>query len=139
MTNNEEFQKFLDEISYGEIRVLAMENRGAYAEPEEETAKSTDANFSEFLNEDEDLLLLKRSDDFEPLDEEDFNRSLAQLDKPQHLIIVDCLVLGTTEIRAFLLKLLDEGLLEKSKLLLLDLPELEYLTLKEALTSKIKF
>jgi hypothetical protein len=136
----------LAEMKYGEIQAIPMIDRGSYREPDE--TDSPQSNSSELtsiaeklLNADEDFISVQRANQDIALNQTDFAHYMEKLKtsaKPKHLILVNCIDLGTSEIRAFLLELLDKKELQKSKVFLLDLPQIEYLTIRDSLAGKIK-
>ena len=87
---------------------------------------------------DEDLVVVGRSDIDRALTTEDFAHFIGQMTKEKHIVLVECLYLGTTEIKGFLNALKEQGLLENSKLILLDLPQLEYMMLRDSLAGQFK-
>ncbi|MFK5281498.1 hypothetical protein ACI3PL_18250, partial [Lacticaseibacillus paracasei] len=89
-------------------------------------------------DENEDLVVVGRSDIDQALTPEDFSRFIGQMTKEKHIIFVECLYLGTTEIKGFLNSLKENNLLENSKLVLLDLPQLEYMMLRDSLAGQFK-
>ena len=104
----------LTALKYGEIATVAMIDRGAYAEIEESIeAESKDQKINS-------------------------SRFIGQMTKEKHIIFVECLYLGTTEIKGFLNSLKENNLLENSKLVLLDLPQLEYMMLRDSLAGQFK-
>lgn len=140
----------LTTLKYGEIAVVAMIDRGAYAEPEDVVDEKTDAVTSgskmdtsifKTLAEDiktaqEDLTVVQRSDIDVAMVQEDFDWFIEQMKAEKHIIFVECLYLGTTEIKGFLSQLKAKDLLKSSKLILLDLPQLEYMMLKDSLAGQ---
>ena len=131
----------LTALKYGEIATVAMIDRGAYAEIEESIeAESKDQKINSGIfkelaatvkDENEDLVVVGRSDIDQALTPEDFSRFIGQMTKEKHIIFVECLYLGTTEIK-------ENNLLENSKLVLLDLPQLEYMMLRDSLAGQFK-
>ncbi|MGL4247865.1 MAG: hypothetical protein ACRCR5_03635, partial [Lactococcus garvieae] len=81
--------------------------------------------------------VVNRKDPETALQQEDFEALLGQLKAPQHIIFVECLELGTTEIKGFLNTLLSADLIKSSKVVLLDLPQLEYMALRSSMKGKI--
>ena len=138
----------LTALKYGEIATVAMIDRGAYAEIEESIeAESKDQKINSGIfkelaatvkDENEDLVVVGRSDIDQALTPEDFSRFIGQMTKEKHIIFVECLYLGTTEIKGFLNILKENNLLENSKLVLLDLPQLEYMMLRDSLAGQFK-
>lgn len=138
----------LTALKYGEIAAVAMIDRGAYAEIEESIeAESKDQKINSGIfkelaatvkDENEDLVVVGRSDIDQALTPEDFSRFIGQMTKGKHIIFVECLYLGTTEIKGFLNSLKENNLLENSKLVLLDLPQLEYMMLRDSLAGQFK-
>ncbi|WP_332374666.1 hypothetical protein [Lactococcus cremoris] len=139
----------LTTLKYGEIATVAMIDRGAYAEIEEsieaetkDDSKVDSGVFKELAaivkDKDEDLVVVGRSDIEHALTTEDFAHFIGQMTKEKHIVLVECLYLGTTEIKGFLNALKEQGLLENSKLILLDLPQLEYMMLRDSLAGQFK-
>ena len=134
-------------LKYGEIATVAMIDRGAYAEVEEVVDEQTDALTggskmdtsifktlaAEIQAENEDLTIVQRSDIDIAMTQEDFDWFMDQMQAKHHIVFVECLYLGTTEIKGLLYTLKEKALLEKSKVILLDLPQLEYMMLKDSL------
>ena len=141
MDIKENLKNIIDKLDYGQVAKLAMLERGAYAvsRPQETTADG--ALFEDFaakyLSENEDLTVVNRKDPETALQQEDFEALLGQLKAPQHIIFVECLELGTTEIKGFLNTLLSADLIKSSKVVLLDLPQLEYMALHSSMKGKI--
>lgn len=152
----EELKTQLTEMKYGEIRVVAMVDRGAY--PDEVTgggAVSVDeidattgaskalmsgvAKLAEgLLAPDEDLISVQREEKNKAMQQVDVDYFLSALTADKHVIFLQCLDLGTTEIKNFLYALKDSGMLANSKVFLLDLPQLEYMMLRDSLRGKIE-
>ena len=158
--DKEDLKTALLALKYGEVATLAMVERGPYAEAdfedendfdEEATDATTGASkfqssiFTELAQEvkaaDEDLTVVKRLDEDVAMTQADFDWFLApeQLTAAKRLIFLECLNLGTTEIKGFLNTLLERNLLADSKLVLLDLPTIEFMTLRDLYAGKIKF
>ncbi len=141
MDIKENLKNIIDKIDYGQVVKLAMLERGAYAVSSPQEPVSEDALFEDFaskyLSEVEDLTIVKRKEPESALQQEDFEALLKQLKAPQHVIFVECLELGTTEIKGFLNALLSANLIESSKVVLLDLPQLEYMALRSSMKGKI--
>lgn len=141
MDIKENLKNIIDKLDYGQVAKLAMLERGAYAVsgPQETTADG--ALFEDFaakyLSENENLTVVNRKDPETALQQEDFEALLGQLKAPQHIIFVECLELGTTEIKGFLNTLLSADLIKSSKVVLLDLPQLEYMALHSSMKGKI--
>ncbi|MBS4464534.1 hypothetical protein [Lactococcus garvieae] len=141
MDIKENLKNIIDKLDYGQVAKLAMLERGAYAVfgPQETTVDG--ALFEDFaakyLSENEDLTVVNRKDPETALQQEDFEALLGQLKAPQHIIFVECLELGTTEIKGFLNTLLSADLIKSSKVVLLDLPQLEYMALRSSMKGKI--
>lgn len=138
----------LSEMAYGEIQVLAMVDRGVYRDLDSEEnsdmldmlaiAKTFSELMSEFKNDKEDLITIQRNEQNVALQQKDVNKFLSKLVADKHIIVVQCLELGTTEIKTFLYTLKDRNILGNSKVFLLDLPQLEYMTLRDNLFGKIQ-
>ena len=118
-----------------------MLERGAYAVSGPQESASDGVLFEDFaskyLSAKEDLTVVNRQDPESALQQEDFKALLAQMKAPQHIIFVECLELGTTEIKGFLNALLSSDLIKSSKVILLDLPQLEYMALRSSMKGKI--
>lgn len=113
-----EYKKLVEESQYSEVLTVAMDDRGAYAVETEEEEQS---DFSELG------LLISREET--PFTKADF-ANLLKDEKVSYFL--DCLTLSTTEIKLFLQTLKEKDLLKMSKVFLLEMPQLEYLTLKSA-------
>ena len=98
----------LTTLKYGEIATVAMIDRGAYAEIEEsieaetkDDSKVDSGVFKELAaivkDKDEDLVVVGRSDIDRALTTEDFAHFIGQMTKEKHIVLVECLYLGTTE------------------------------------------
>lgn len=139
-------------LKYGEIATVAMVDRGAYAESEEDVTDQAVGSVpagskkgAEILKslamadkkENEDLTVVDRIDIDVALEQADFERFIDQLQAEKHIIFVECLYLGTTEIKGFLNTLKNRDVLGTSKLILLDLPQLEYMMLKDSLAGVV--
>ncbi|HEY0222450.1 hypothetical protein [Lactovum miscens] len=143
-------QTRLSEMVYGEIQAIPMVDRGPYRELDESenldtTTGASRSNVSELLtiaknlaSSDEDFISVQRKNEDVALTLADFDWYLAKLEAKKHLIFVNCLNLGTSEIKAFILALFDSKKLGNSKIFLLDLPQVEYLTIRDSLAGKIK-
>ncbi|MDR2976153.1 MAG: hypothetical protein LBV19_02420 [Streptococcaceae bacterium] len=135
----EELRARLSEMSYGEIQVIPMIDRGPYYR---ETEAGENGLFSEIVPElissAEDVISVQRNEIDTALNLKDIENYLKKMTAAHHLIFVDCLELGTSEIRAFLSGLKDRALLKSSKVFLLDLPQLEYLMLRDSLAGEIE-
>lgn len=138
----------LSEMAYGEIQVLAMVDRGVDRDLDSEEnsdmldmlaiAKTFSELMSELKNDKEDLITIQRNEQNVALQQKDVNKFLSKLVADKHIIVVQCLELGTTEIKTFLYTLKDRNILGNSKVFLLDLPQLEYMTLRDNLFGKIQ-
>ncbi|MDR0199190.1 MAG: hypothetical protein LBI43_01275 [Streptococcaceae bacterium] len=149
----EELKMRLDEMAYGEVAVVALTERGNYALVDDESSVKFDSKtgaskalmggLSELaeglVKSDEDLITVQRATDGHALVAEDFRYFLSELTGKNHLIFVQCLELGTSEIRGFLQALVDSGKLAASKVFLLDLPQIEYMTLRDKMQGIMKF
>ncbi|GAB2024543.1 hypothetical protein OfM1_06140 [Lactovum odontotermitis] len=146
----EELRSRLSEMKYGEIQAVPMIDRGSYRELDaDENLDSSSADsekyesdiFEEIVPEvkaaDEDFIFVQRISPDEALKQTDFEQYFVKLTAPHHLLLINCLELGTSEIKGFLLALKENGILEKSKIFLLDLPQIEYLMLRDSLTARI--
>lgn len=146
----EELRSRLSEMKYGEIQAVPMIDRGPYRELDaQENVESAAADnekhesdiFEEIVPEvkadDEDFIFVQRINPDEALKPADFEQYFEKLNAPHHLLLINCLELGTSEIKAFLLALKENGNLEKSKIFLLDLPQIEYLMLRDSLAARI--
>ncbi len=138
-----ELKESLKTLEPGEIATVAMIDRGAYAEMQDAVSggsKMATGIFkdlaAELKAEDEDLTVVGRVDIDVALTQEDIDASLEQMSAPYHIIFLECLYLGTTEIKSFLYTLKENNLLASSKVVLLDLPQLEYMMLKDSLTDE---
>ena len=133
MDIKENLKNIIDKLDYGQVAKLAMLERGAYAVsgPQETTVDG--ALFEDFAAK----YLSENEDPETALQQEDFEALLGQLKAPQHIIFVECLELGTTEIKGFLNTLLSADLIKSSKVVLLDLPQLEYMALRSSMKGKI--
>ncbi len=138
-------------LKYGEVTTVVMIERGPYAEPEDvveiedtETGASKMATgifaelAAELKTENEDLTVVKRKDEFTPMLQEDFDWFVDAMTAEKHIVFVECIELGTTEIKGFLATLRAHNLLPSSKVILLDLPTLEYMMLKDSLAGSIE-
>ncbi|MFD2254652.1 hypothetical protein ACFSJM_09910 [Lactococcus formosensis subsp. bovis] len=141
MDIKEDLKNIIDKIDYGQVAKLAMLERGAYAVSGPQESASDAVLFEDFaskyLTAKEDLTVVNRQDPESALQQEDFKALLAQMKAPQHTIFVECLELGTTEIKGFLNTLLSSDLIKSSKVILLDLPQLEYMALRSSMKGKI--
>ncbi|MCH1724062.1 hypothetical protein [Lactococcus formosensis] len=141
MDIKEDLKNIIDKIDYGQVAKLAMLERGAYAVSGPQESASDAVLFEDFaskyLTAKEDLTVVNRQDPESALQQEDFKALLAQMKAPQHIIFVECLELGTTEIKGFLNTLLSSDLIKSSKVILLDLPQLEYMALRSSMKGKI--
>lgn len=141
MDIKEDLKNIIDKIDYGQVAKLAMLERGAYAVSGPQESASHAVLFEDFaskyLTAKEDLTVVNRQDPESALQQEDFKALLAQMKAPQHIIFVECLELGTTEIKGFLNTLLSSDLIKSSKVILLDLPQLEYMALRSSMKGKI--
>lgn len=145
----EDLKKSLLSLKEGEIRSIDLVERGPYAEPEdiaeEDAATGTSERLTsaleqvaeELKKENEDLTIVKRKEAFTPMIQADFDWFIDQLKAAHHLIFIECLELGTTEIKGFLQTLKESDHFGKSKVVLLDLPTLEYMMLKERFAGSI--
>ncbi|MFC4653176.1 hypothetical protein ACFO26_09700 [Lactococcus nasutitermitis] len=144
MAINDELKRSLSDLDYGNIATVAMIDRGPYAEVDEPNSVSKQGNkdFADFskenLTDDEDLIVVQREDEFTTLTQADFDNFTASMTAEHHIIFVECIELGTTEIRGFLMTLLSKKMLSNSKVILLDLPQLEYMMLKDQLAGQIE-
>ncbi|PCR99638.1 hypothetical protein [Lactococcus fujiensis] len=153
MDNTESLKASLLGLEYGKVATLAMVERGAYAEPEDIAEPEPDdaiTGASKFQSsvitdlaqevqlEGEDLTIVKRRDEDEAMTQADFDWFIEQMTKKKHLVIVECLAMGTTEIKAFLNTLIDKNLLKSTKLVLLDLPTIEFMTLRDTFAGVIE-
>lgn len=117
----------LKAIKYGQITAVAMIDRGSYANDEltDFDVRQTELNLLgkavKFDN--ETFTLITRIDEFTPLSEIDLLKTTEK-----NLIFVDCLFLSTSEIKNFLRQI--QPKLSKARVILMDLPQLEYLTLR---------
>ncbi len=153
MDNMENIKASLLGLEYGKVATLAMVERGAYAEPEDvaepeadETSCASKFKSSKFTDlateikaEDEDLLIVRRKDEDEAMTQADIDWYVNQMTAKKHLVLVECLFLGTTEIKVFVNTLLAKDLLKDTKLVLLDLPTIEFMTLRDAFSGIIEF
>ena len=141
MDIKENLKNIIDKLDYGQVAKLAMLERGAYAVSGPQESASDGVLFEDFaskyLSAKEDLTVVNRQDPESALQQEDFKALLAQMKAPQHIIFVECLELGTTEIKGFLNALLTSDLIKSSKVILLDLPQLEYMALRSSMKGKI--
>ena len=141
MDTKENLKNIIDKINYGQVAKVAMLERGAYAVsgPQEETTNNAlfDDFAAEYLSDQEDLTVVQRKDVEVALNQTDFAEYIDGLKAAKHIIFVECLELGTTEIKGFLNALIAANMLENSKLVLLDLPQLEYMALHTSLKGKI--
>ncbi|MCO7181157.1 hypothetical protein NH621_08205 [Lactococcus formosensis] len=141
MDIKEDLKNIIDKIDYGQVAKLAMLERGAYAVSGPQESASDAVLFEDFaskyLTAKEDLTVVNRQDPESALQQEDFKALLAQMKAPRHIIFVECLELGTTEIKGFLNTLLSSDLIKSSKVILLDLPQLEYMALRSSMKGKI--
>lgn len=141
MDIKEDLKNIIDKIDYGQVAKLAMLERGAYAVSGPQESASDAVLFEDFVSKyltaKEDLTVVNRQDPESALQQEDFKALLAQMKAPQHIIFVECLELGTTEIKGFLNTLLSSDLIKSSKVILLDLPQLEYMALRSSMKGKI--
>ncbi|WP_285006133.1 hypothetical protein [Lactococcus formosensis] len=141
MDIKEDLKNIIDKTDYGQVAKLAMLERGAYAVSGPQESASDAVLFEDFaskyLTAKEDLTVVNRQDPESALQQEDFKALLAQMKAPQHIIFVECLELGTTEIKGFLNTLLSSDLIKSSKVILLDLPQLEYMALRSSMKGKI--
>ena len=141
MDIKENLKNIIDKLDYGQVAKLAMLERGAYAVSGPQESASDAVLFEDFaskyLTAKEDLTVVNRQDPESALQQEDFKALLAQMKAPQHIIFVECLELGTTEIKGFLNTLLSSDLIKSSKVILLDLPQLEYMALRSSMKGKI--
>lgn len=141
----------LKTLKYGEIAVVAMIDRGAYAEAEDVIVEDVtdgvtggskmDTSIFKTLaadvkSEEEDLTVVRRSDIDIAMTQDDFDWFINQMSAKKHIVFLECLYLGTTEIKGFLNSLKSKKLLDNSKLVLLDLPQLEYMMLKDSLAGQ---
>jgi hypothetical protein len=145
----------LAEMNYGQIQVVAMIDRGAYpdevsggkavsidkADSSSGASKALMGGFASLATDlkagNEDLITVQRKEANTAMQQEDIDWFISQLTSDKHLIFLQCLDLGTTEIKNFLYALADRHLLADSKVFLLDLPQLEYMTLRGSLAGKI--
>lgn len=145
--NTEAIKESLKGLEYGDIRVVAMTERGSYSE---ETVPGRNAQPSyqevsdlivdlanETKSDDEDLSYINRSDEDTALSAEEINKIFEKMTAKKHIIIVECLFLGTSEIKNILNYLVNNNLEKDSKLLLLDLPQLEYMMLRDAYSGQL--
>ena len=122
-----EMNEELKAIKYGQITAVAMIDRGSYANDEltDFDVRQTELNLLgkavKFDN--ETFTLITRIDEFTPLSEIDLLKTTEK-----NLIFVDCLFLSTSEIKNFLRQI--QPKLSKARVILMDLPQLEYLTLR---------
>lgn len=142
--NLEAIKSSLINLKYGEVATVAMIDRGAYASLEntEEAAKKEADEFASLANEvllkEEDLTIVKRSDIDFSLSEDEIRTFIEQMTAEKHLIFVEALYLGTSEVKIFLNLILEKKLLAASKLILLDLPQVEYMTLRDNFKGQIE-
>lgn len=146
----ENLQTRLSEMTYGEIQAIPMVDRGSYrdldaSENLDSTTGASKADTSEIvtlaqelLKAEEDFISVQREDEDQAMTVGDFSWYLNKLEAAKHLVFVNCLNMGTSEIKAFLLALRDSKKLVDSKVFLLDLPQVEYLTIRDSLAGKIK-
>ena len=151
MSEKERLKNSLLNLEYGKVAVLAMVERGVYADSEdrfdfkeEECAWKIQAKVvtdlaMEVKKADEDVLIIGRKEEEKALGQADFESFIAQLKGEKHLVFVECLSLGTTEIKGILNQLLEEKKFATTKLVLLDLPTIEYMTLRDAFHDVIAF
>lgn len=141
MDIKENLKSIIDKVDYGQVVKIAMQERGAYAVSEVQGDIVNMALFDDFaakyLSDQEDLTVVHRKDSELALTPTDFSRFIKGLEAPKHIIFVACLELGTTEIKGFLNALLSTDVLEKSKVILLDLPQLEYMALRSSMKGKL--
>jgi hypothetical protein len=145
----EELALRLSEMRYGEIQAVPMIDRGPYRDLEAAENLDISVGASKLGNElfadiapeikaaDEDFISVQRREPDFSMTQSDFEQYFRKLTAVHHLIFVDCLELGTSEIRAFLLVLEEKKLLEQSKVFLLDMSQLEYLMMHDSLAGKI--
>lgn len=140
-------------LEYGKVATLAMIERGPYAEPEDVAEPEVDAEtgasqmnssiFTELAGQikadNEDVTVVKRKDEEVAMTQADFDWFIEQMTAEKHLVFVECLALGTTEIKGFLNTLLAANLLASTKLVLLDLPTIEFMTLRDTFDGLIEF
>ncbi|MBL3715980.1 hypothetical protein GHK52_03970 [Lactococcus garvieae] len=141
MDIKENLKSIIDKVDYGQVVKIAMQERGAYAVSEVQGDVVNMTLFDDFaakyLSDQEDLTVVHRKDSELALTSTDFLQFIGGLEAPKHIIFVACLELGTTEIKGFLNALLSTDGLENSKVILLDLPQLEYMALRSSMKGKL--
>lgn len=145
--NIETLKDSLKDLKYGDIRIVAMTERGAYTEEtmpgkHAEEQQATSHLLIDLVNEirstDEDLTVIKRSDEDSALTEAELESVLSEMNNKKHIIFVECLFMGTSEIKNILNLLLKKKLPADSKLILLDLPQLEYMMLRDSFSGQLQ-
>lgn len=140
MDTKENLKNIIDEMGYGQVAKIDMLERGAYADSslhEKRTAALFSGFASDYLLDQGDLTIVSRNDLEVALNQADFEQYIENFTASKHIIFVECLELSTTEIKGFLNALIFANVLEKSKVVLLDLPLLEYMALRSSLKEKI--
>ena len=139
----------ISEMQQGEIQTIAMIDRGPYRVLDDEENLDTRTGASKLVtgifaelaadlkSDDEDLITVQRLDSDIAISQKDIDWFLSQLTSKKHLIFVQCLELSTSEIKNFLLALKDKEKLADSKIFLLDLPQIEYMMLRDSLSGRI--
>lgn len=136
------WEAIIDETPKGKIRVLSMAERGAYPDSvikgEEGKLPDLSSDLGMLTHIDRQILVFEHADGDERIKKEGLTKQLAVISSKEVIVFMDCLSLATTEIVLILRGLNDRGYLKTGKTFLVNLSQIEYLTLRDRLKGQIE-